>query len=122
VNTIRFQVWILLAAFISIAGCVPRLASNPLEGWKGLGSAFVIKCPFGESVVEDYQSYIQTLSTKEKLYVHNHDIRFFETADGRRAVEIAIPIDGKWWKHVLEYGKDNSRIKVIKYTSSRYRS
>jgi hypothetical protein len=71
-------------------------------------------------VANDYRRYIEGLSPREQLLVHNHDIRFYEGGSDQRAVEISLPIEGTWWKHVLFYDKNNRRVKVVKYAASRY--
>lgn len=101
-------------------GCT-SLGHNPLKGWKGGQTAFE-GCPFGKAIIEDYQSYIRSLPAEERSRVDNFGIRFFESAKGERAVEIAIPINRIWWKHVLIYDPRDVRTKAIKYAASRYLS
>ena len=120
-NAIRFPAWILLAAFVS-AGCASRLESNPLEGWKRLGSAYVMVCPFGQTIIDDYQNYVQALSVEEKSSADDFHTKFYESSDNQRAVEITVNLNGTRWKHVLIYDQKNTRIRVIKYASSRYAS
>jgi len=93
-----------------------------LEGWKGLGSAFVIACPFGQKIADDYRDYIGNLPPREKSLVHDHDIRFYQDGRDQRAVEISIPMNGIWWKYVLFYDKNDRRVNVVRYATSRYMS
>jgi len=69
----------------------------------------------------DYQDYINGLPQRERVAVNKADIDFYELGI-QRAVEIMIPIDGIFWKHVLVYDTDGQRVRVIKYASARYRS
>jgi hypothetical protein len=121
-RVLRLHICLLLVAFLGTVGCASRLRPNPLQGWKGLGSAFVIGSPFATPVAEDYQDYIVKLPKDERQAVHPHDIQFFEGGSAQRAVEISIPLRGTWWKHVLIYDRDGKRTKTIKYASSRYMS
>ena len=120
-KTKHLTLLVLASALLVATGCATRLGENPLEGWSVLGTAFVIRCPFGETVAADYQNYIQSLPDRERASVHPHDIRFYENED-QHAVEISIPINGIWWKHVLFYDKGNKRAKVVRYAASRYMS
>jgi hypothetical protein len=121
-NTTRFTFYILLATLVWTAGC-SGLAhhSDPLAGWKGGTSAYV-GCPFDQTIIDDYRNYIQTLPPEERGFVRDSNIRFYEGEGDQRAVEISIPINGTWWKHVLIYDKESKRIKMIRYASGRYAS
>ena len=106
-----------------VAGCsTPKAAPDPLEGWKGLGTAHVKGCPFGPVVMDDYKQYIRSLAPEESSSVDDFDIRFYEGRAGQRAVEISIPLHGTWWKHVLFYDKTGERTNTIKYASGSYMS
>ena len=102
-----------MAAFVCAVGCYST-RPNPLEGWKGLGSAYRISCPFGQTIIDDYQSYIRNLPNAEGARVNEFNIKFYEGTDNQRAVEIIIPINGIRWAHVLIYDQKNTRIKVSK--------
>lgn len=127
--TVKYSVshfWLtfpLLAALVLSAGCATRLGRNPLEGWKELGSAFVISCPFGEAIADDYRSYIRSLPAEERDQVDDFSIRFYENTAGQRAVKISIIVRGFWsdirWEHVLIYDTTNKRIRTVKYKSGR---
>jgi len=41
---------------------------------------------------------------------------------GQHAVQIEVALNGKWWRHILVYDKNNKRIKTIKYSPGHYRS
>jgi hypothetical protein len=111
----------LSAALVLTFGCVTRPGHNPLEGWKGGQTAYE-GCPFDKTIIDDYQNYIGNLPAEERSHVNDFGIRFYEGVDGQRAVEIAIPINRIWWKHVLIYDQKNKRTKVTKYAASRYLS
>src|SRR5258706_4272672 len=122
-NALRSTCCALITIAFLAAGCgTPKPAPNHLEGWKGLGTAYVIGCPFGQRVMDDYQSYIKSLPPVERSAVHDHDIRFYERRAGERAVEIAIPFDGTWWKHVLIYDQNNRRVQAVKRLAGHYQS
>lgn len=72
--------------------------------------------------MDDYQNYIQKLPPNESSFITKFYIKFFEDGTGQHAVEISIPLNGTWRKHVLIYDKDDKRIKVIKYAGGEYRS
>jgi hypothetical protein len=117
--------WLTLPVLIALLaltdGCVARLGRNPLEGWKG-GQTASEGCSFDKAIVDDYRNYIRQLPAEERSHVDDFGIRFYESAAGERAVEIAIPINRIRWKHVLIYDQKNVRTKVIKYAASRYLS
>ncbi|HEX3890323.1 MAG TPA: hypothetical protein VHX90_05675, partial [Verrucomicrobiae bacterium] len=71
-------------------------------------------------VEKDYQDYIQTLSPEEKKSARANG--YYEDGTGQHAVEIIIGINGRWWRHILIYDKDNKRIKTIKYATGYYSS
>src|SRR4051812_8507986 len=83
----RVGVVFFVISILITAGCAYRLQPDPLKGWKGLGTAYVVSCPFGKVVIDDYQDYIQNLPASERKLVHNNDIEFYEF-DRERAVEI----------------------------------
>src|SRR5213594_1870683 len=121
----HFTVCTLLTAFVCTAGCGGITSSihhpDPLAGWKASRSQDPKK--LDQAIRDDYQDYIQKLPPKERVDVHERDIRFFEDFTGRHAVKILIILEGFWsdiwWDHVLIYDKNNKRIKTIKYKSGR---
>jgi hypothetical protein len=115
-NIARFFTFILFATFSWVIGC-ETTTRDPLAGWKPIYSDQLNKI-----VADDYQNYIQKLSSKEKYYIQGYNIHFFENEAGAQAVRISIPLNGVWREHVLIYDKDNKRIKVIKYAGGEYRS
>jgi hypothetical protein len=111
VNVIRFPFWILLGAFIWAAGCA---TPNPLANWRRASAN-----P-NQTIVNDYQNYIQKLPAEERKYAG--PIECFEDGTGQYAILIYIGLNGTVWQHVLIYDKENKRIKTIKYSSGGYRS
>jgi hypothetical protein len=100
-----------------ISGCscsAPKPTPDPLVGFHAAS-----KNP-DQSVVDDYQNYIRTLSPEEQRRAG--PILYFEDGTGQHAVDIEIGINGTSWKHVLIYDKDNKRIKTIKYSPGGYAS
>jgi len=73
-----------------------------------------------QSIVNDYQDYIQKLPPEDKKYMGPVD--FYEDGTGQHAVEIEEALNGTWWVHILIYDKDNKRIKTIKYSPGKYAS
>jgi hypothetical protein len=105
----------LMAMFLFGFGCN---SSNPapdaLAGWhKDYGK-------IDQSIVNDYQNYIQHLSPEERRSVGL--IHSYEDGTGQHAVEIIIGINGRYWRHILIYDKDDKRIKTIKYATGYYAS
>lgn len=100
-----------LAALGWIVGCA---TPNPLAGWKPASTN-----P-NQTIVNDYQNYIQKLPSEERKYAGM--IQYFEDGMGEHAIKIEIPLNGTWWQHVLIYDQNDKRIKMIKYSSGGYRS
>jgi hypothetical protein len=75
-----------------------------------------------QSIVNDYQNYIQTLSPEEKKYLGPYPGKFFEDGTGRHAVQIEVDLQPNAWYHVLIYDKDDKRIKTVKYVDHQFRS
>jgi hypothetical protein len=106
---------VLMAIFVFGFGCnTSKPTTDPLAGFHAAS-----KNP-DQVVTADYQNYIQTLSPEEKRNVG--PIQFFEDGAGQHAIEIGIGINGRWWRHVLIYDKDDKRIKTIKYATGYYAS
>jgi hypothetical protein len=109
--------FVLALCLIILSGCscsAPKPTPDPLAGFHAAS-----KNP-NQTIVDDYQNYIQTLSPEEQKYAG--PIMVFENETGQYAVDIEIGINGTSWKHVLIYDKNNKRIKTIKYSSGGYRS
>jgi hypothetical protein len=109
----------LTAALIMVAGCTAtKQTTDPLEGWKQLGSAYRTNCPFSQAIVDDYQKYIQNLPANENSSIAQSGIRYYESASGRCAVKISTAVRGSlWnvrWDHVLIYDGNNKRIRTEK--------
>jgi hypothetical protein len=115
-SAIRFI--LILAGFVLIGGCTsPKPMTDPLAGFHAASKGL------DQSIVNDYQNYIQKLSPEEKKYLGPYPASFFEDGTGQHAVRIETDIDGKdCWYHILFYDKDNKRVKVVKYFYGRYRS
>jgi hypothetical protein len=117
------QIW-LCTMLILVGGCVTKPRPDPLEGWKL--SWRQDPTLVNKAIRDDYEDYIQKLPAKERRFVSESSIRFFENTTGQRAVRISIPLpgfwSGIWWDHILIYDTKNKRIKVLKYKSGRYLS
>ena len=127
VNRSGLTLFLLLVLFALAAGCATGSSRDPLEGWKDLGSAYVLEgCPFGQTIKSDYKSYIQKLPLDERCSVDASFIHFYEGKNGQRAVKIST--DGKgfigkiWWDHILIYSSSDKRIKTIKHKVGRFLS
>jgi len=111
-----FGIIILVAATI-IFGCRCTTAKpDPLAGFHADFETL------NQSIVNDYQNYINNLSPEEKKYLGPFPASFFEDGNEQHAVKIRIGMDNIVWEHVLIYNKDNARIKTIKYVRGHYGS
>jgi hypothetical protein len=88
-------------------------------GWKKYDTS--TGYPVDKAITADCQAYINTLPKKERELAKEFQL-FCDDGKGQHAIEISIPLDGTWWKHVLIYDKTNKRVKVIKYRSGYYSS
>jgi len=70
--------------------------------------------------MDDYQSYVKTLSQEEQKNIV--PVFCYENGTGQHAVKIVVALDGEEWSHILIYDKDNKRIKTIRYLSGHYAS
>jgi hypothetical protein len=110
IKCLALTLLILLTALVIGTGCNSlRTASDPLTGWHAAS-----KNP-DQSIVDDYQNYIHTLSPEEQKFVAY--IICFEDGSGQYAVKITIGLNHTNWEHVLIYDKNNKRIKVVRYVS-----
>jgi hypothetical protein len=106
-----------LTVFICGFGCTAsKPTSDPLTGFHAAGRAL------DQTIVNDYQNYMQNLSPKEKQNMGPYPASFFEDGTGQHAVKIEIGMDGNVWEHILIYDKDDKRVKTFKYVSGDYRS
>jgi hypothetical protein len=111
----------MVAVLVLSAVCDSKPRPDPLAGWKMWGTDTGYH--LDKAIIDDSQAYINTLPTQEReLAKFEYHQLFCEDGTGQHAVEISIPLDGTWWKHVLIYDKANKRAKVIKYRSGRYSS
>jgi hypothetical protein len=111
----RFTFCILLAAIVWIVGCVST--TNPLPAWK----ADLDENP-NQTIVKDYQDYIQKLPPKERNYIG--PVFYLEDGTGQHAISVEVFVKGKnaSWHYAIIYDKENKRVKVIKYGYARYQS
>ena len=110
--------FVLALCVMIISGCscsAPKPPPDPLAGWK---MDFAPK--LDPVIAKDCQDYIQKLSPKEKKSSNING--YFEDGTGQHAVQITIGVNGRWWRHVLIYDKDNKRIMTIKYATGYYAS
>ena len=109
----RLKFLVLLTAFVYVIGCTTSHV-DPVAGWQR---------DFSEEpnqIVNDYQNYIRQLSPQERQDAGVSD--WLKDGTGQHAIVIAIPLNGRWWRHVLIYDKANERTKVIVYKTGAYRS
>jgi hypothetical protein len=120
-NAIRITLFLAFTVFL-IGGCaLGKPDPDPLAGWKRTGSANKGN-PYAKSIVDDYLKYVQGLSAKERKFVEDYNIWFYEDGNGRHAVKIFLSYDGTLWEHVLIYSPENRRIHAIKRFNGHYRS
>jgi len=118
VNVIRLPIWILLAATVGIIGCATRKPTpDPLAGWH---FSSLVNLNSNKTITTDYRDYIQKLSPEERRSAG--PIEYFQDGTEQHAVLIWIGINGKVWRHVLIYDRDDKRIRTIKYVSGDYHS
>jgi len=115
-NASRFTSYVLLAAIFWVSGCATQ-TPDPLAGWK-----VDFDHQPSQTIVNDYQDYIQKLPPKESGYVGT--IFFLKDGTGKHAVSIEIfsKYTNASWHYALIYDKENTRIKAIKYDYSRFMS
>ena len=127
VNRSGLTLFLLLVLFALAAGCATGSSRDPLEGWKDLCTADMVKgCPFGQTIKDDYQNYIQKLPLFERSSVRDSNIQFYEGLGGQRAVRITTYgkgfIGGIWWEHILIYNSSDKRTKAIKHKVGRFQT
>ena len=106
----------LLSAVVWLSGCdMSASHPDPIAGWKQ-----DFQNQPDQTIVSDYQEYIQKLSPDEKLHARVNDWR--EDGSGQHAIVIEIALNGTWWHHVLIYDKNDKRIKTTKYITGHYAS
>jgi hypothetical protein len=106
---------LLWVIFVCVVGCA---TPNPLAGWKRAD----YNTEPDKAIVADYQDYIQKLPLTERKLIDSASVSFYKNEACQYAIKIEIPLNGVWQEHVLIYGRDNDRIKVIKYSDRGYRS
>jgi len=116
-SLLSLAIFALLTLLVWSSGCAGFVHHpDPLAGWHRASNN-----P-DQSIVNDYQNYIQTLSPEEKANLGPSPASYFEDGTGQRAIRIKIGINGKEWEHILIYNKEDKRIKTIKYLAGRYMS
>jgi len=109
---------VLAISTIAISGCRCSTAKpDPLAGWR---ESDFREFHANKAIMDDYQSYVKTLSQEEQKGMA--PVFCYENGTGQHAVEITIGINQTVWRHILIYDKDNKRIKSIKYASGDYHS
>lgn len=117
INKLALVVLMLMSTFILGCGCnTSKPTPDPLAGFHSASKKL------DQSIINDYQNYIQNLSSEEKQNLGPYPASFFEDGTGQHAVRIEIGINGTSWEHVLIYDKNNKRIKTIKYSTGHYAS
>jgi hypothetical protein len=115
-NIARFI--ILLAVVVMIAGCaLQKPTPDPLAGFH---RSDVGNLDDNKAITDDYEAYIQTLPAVEKKY--SRVSGYYQDGTGQHAVQIEIPLNGRWYYYILFYDKDDKRIKVVRYVDGGYRS
>jgi hypothetical protein len=114
INIFCFTLALPAMLFSGCSCSAPKPTPDPLAGFHAAS-----KNP-DQSIVDDYQNYIQTLSPEERKYARVSG--YNEDGTGQHAAIIEIDLNGTAWNHVLIYDKDNKRIKVVKYVAFHYRS
>jgi hypothetical protein len=104
-----FPLFLMAVAWALGFGCASKPTPDPLAGWHSASQN-----P-NQTITDDYQNYIHTLSPDEQKFVAY--VECFEDETGQYAVRITIGLNHTDWEHVLIYDKDNKRIKTVKYIS-----
>jgi hypothetical protein len=102
-----------MVAMLSFTGCVtPKL--DPLAGWQSDFS----NPP--QAIISDYEDYMKNLPNGEAKFAGAS--YWLKDGTGQHAVTIDIPLNGKWWRHIIVYDSSGKRVKIIKYSPGGYRS
>lgn len=124
-----------LAAFALIVGCKTESTTDPLVGWKSVGTTeftggayqtYIDKIPFDKTIADDVRNFVEKLPIVRGRFVDRSEnywideLSFFENGTGQRAVRIHIPLNGIYQNYVLIYDSSNVRVKVIKFSSGHY--
>ena len=121
------------AAFLMVFGCSDNNKTNPLIGWKCLGTIGLNNYPssgplppLDKAIIDDYKDFIKQLPTYKSTFGPRSEssdilsISFFEDRIGQHAVEIFMPLRGTYLYYVLVYDKSNKKLKIIKYSAGHY--
>ena len=109
---------IFLVVFICASGCTGLIHhADPLAGWQFCS---INDLKSNNTISADYQDYIQKLPSQQRQ--HAGPIYYYQNQTGQHAVEILIGINGRAWRHVLIYDKNDKRIKTVKYLAGYYHS
>jgi hypothetical protein len=117
-KTTRFFAFLVIC--LDMAGCATPVPDPTAVGWNLCWT----QDPSGQdkAIRDDYNGYIQKLPSEERYYAGAASIWFLENKAGQHAVKIVIPLNGTWREHVLIYGANDKRIRVIKRNDGRYAS
>jgi hypothetical protein len=111
-----FKICILFAVLLVSASCATS-HPDPLAGYH---FADLKDFNANKAIKEDYDSYVQKLTSKTGGFVGSFD--YLTDDKGLHAINIKLGVNGTWYEHILIYDQDNKRIKVIKFRNGGYRS
>jgi hypothetical protein len=124
-NIAQLRFYFLLVIFAWTVGCATT--TNPLEGWtfrefdEFAAPGNQHHYQIDKTITDDDNNFI----TKKNLVTTIGGITgYYENGTGQRAVEFQ-GLDMRamaFWQYVLIYGKENKRIKVVKYGYRKYQS
>lgn len=110
---IRLVSYILLATVICGFGCYKsKPTPNPLADFH---FSSLNNLDSNKAITNDYRDYIQKLPPEEKRLATCDG--YCEDGMGQHGVLITVGLEGKNWRHVLIYDKNDKRISVTKWES-----
>jgi hypothetical protein len=118
----RLRGGLVILAITSAFGFGCATSQHRPDPLAGFHASSLVNLDSNKAITDDYNNYIQTLSSEEKKYLGPSPVSFFEDGTGQHAVRIKLGLNGTVWEHVLIYNKDNRRIKTVKYQSGHYAS
>ena len=93
--------------------------SDPLKGWRQLGSKARGPYQPAEAIAQDLDRYIK----RQRFPCpppSDYEVLFYEDGTGRHAVRFEVAFDGYRRSHILIYDKSNVRTKARKFLAGRY--
>jgi len=138
-----------LATALVLVGRGDIAKTQPLKGWKWVGSMpsatlislrnwtnCTIRSAAGgiltpsecKAISDDYHDFVQKLPThKDRWGGYNErdfieEVSVFKDRTDQHAVQISMPMDGKFLYYILIYDNSNKRTKMIKYSAGHYSS